>query len=86
MSPFSEALRLIEYADAFQQRLRRSPTWHAPPDGLDGSLIFPIIATISPPKAVLQALPPSFDLTQSDSRINFPIYDQGQIGQETRSP
>lgn len=34
----------------------------------------------SAPKAVLQALPPRFDLTESDPRINFPIYNQGQIG------
>ncbi len=32
------------------------------------------------PRATLQNLPPSFDLTVADPLINFPIYDQGQIG------
>jgi len=34
----------------------------------------------SAPRAVLQALPPSYDLTVQDPQINFPIYDQGDIG------
>jgi C1A family cysteine protease len=31
-------------------------------------------------RSVLQTLPASFDLTAADPVINFPIYDQGQIG------
>jgi C1A family cysteine protease len=31
-------------------------------------------------RGIQQALPPNFDLTVVDPRINFPIYDQGQIG------
>jgi len=31
-------------------------------------------------RSVLQALPSSFDLTVQDPQINFPIYDQGEIG------
>lgn len=34
----------------------------------------------SVPAGVLQSLPASYDLTQVDPRINFPIYDQGEIG------
>src|ERR1035441_3640282 len=34
----------------------------------------------SPPGSVIQRLPASFDLTIADSRINFDIYDQQQIG------
>lgn len=34
----------------------------------------------SVPGRVLQSLPASYDLTQVDPRINFPIYDQGEIG------
>jgi C1A family cysteine protease len=31
-------------------------------------------------RSTLQAMPASFDLTVADPRINFPIYDQGEIG------
>ncbi len=31
-------------------------------------------------RAVMQALPPKFDLTVADPRVDFPIYDQGDIG------
>ena len=31
-------------------------------------------------RVVLQSLPPNFDLTTADPRIDFPIYDQGHIG------
>jgi C1A family cysteine protease len=34
----------------------------------------------SAPGSILQSLPASFDLTVQDPAINFPIYDQGQIG------
>jgi C1A family cysteine protease len=34
----------------------------------------------SAPRSVLQSLPPSYDLTIANPLINFPIYDQGQIG------
>jgi C1A family cysteine protease len=31
-------------------------------------------------RTTLQALPPNFDLTSTDPRIDFPVYEQGQIG------
>ncbi len=36
--------------------------------------------TFSVPGSVLATLPPQFDLTIEDPAINFPIYDQGEIG------